>query len=477
MIIPYLVLLCLVPLPFPVWGDSSREGKGRELIPLPAPPPEDAPLVWGVWRGERSLYLGIGSTIWRYGFITRRWSHLYSSTERVVALLGSIREEGVWTLTQNHAVYHHPGLRKPSVHLLPRALGGDRRGEEVVLLGEGQILWGKGQDVKRIHFPQGLSAAVLYRDGLLLLEPSGRVSGHRIPPQWINEVPLGPWQDLKRCGEELYGLAEEGWRSLSHKGVTSPGDGRELLCAEESGAVLLTEAGFWYVRGGRFLGFPPHGTLGRGALVAVGNRFLYAFLLPQGIETGELPLTEPPTFASPLLMRHCLKPLPELLLRIFGSPSPPEERLEEWLSRSRVAGWVPRVRVQGDLDRTSGFTLAEGIPYSTSTERGVILIGPTLTTLDRNARLGYAARLELTWELDRLVFSDDETRIVTAWERVIRERERALLFARSLWESLSDPNLSWAQLEGTRSLFLSLWGEDPLEKTPACLTPLDIKKE
>jgi len=435
------------------------------LIPFPIPPGEEVILSFGLFGGEMTLYLGVRGSVWRYGLISRRWARLIAGNEPVVEILGNISHEGAWVLTENQALYLSSFLRKPVTLSLPSAKGGDWSGDQVLLAGENLLLQGSGTLLKREPYPPGLSSAVLYQGKRILLQSSGTLITKDRTLSSLDKLKDENLRDLKRCEDDLFALDDEGWVRILPQPLPQPWRGVEVLCALGGGGILLTHEGLFYAPSGTFIGRYPHGAIGRGSAVIQGNAILLALPFPQGIQLIRYSLKPEENRPSSLT---CLKPLDEILLAISRRTTAQEEHLKDWLRRSRSAGWIPRIKIGGDLDRTLGLTLEENVPYSTSTERGVVLIGPSLSTLDRTARWNYTARVELNWELDRLLFSDDETRIVTAWERLVRERERELLFAQTLWMTLSRRESTPEEREGARALLLTLWGVDPLFPSPEC---------
>jgi hypothetical protein len=97
----------------------------------------------------------------------------------------------------------------------------------------------------------------------------------------------------------------------------------------------------------------------------------------------------------------------------------PATMARRWLGRARTAAWLPRVGVQLDLDADRGYRLdrAADSPDELSTDAG--------------RSRGW--RLDLTWDLDRVIFNPDELRAARSALDVLDHRAALLAHVTELY--------------------------------------------
>ncbi len=113
--------------------------------------------------------------------------------------------------------------------------------------------------------------------------------------------------------------------------------------------------------------------------------------------------------AAPRPAEPTLRQVQRAALRRGSLPATTARR---WLPRARAAAWLPRVGVQVDLDADRGYRLdrASDAPDQ----------------LAANAGRSRGWRLDLTWDLDRLIFNPDELRAARAALDVLDHRAAML---------------------------------------------------
>jgi hypothetical protein len=433
---------------------------GRSFLSPPSPIDPEGEVSFGLFQGELSLYLNLKTTLWRYGYTTRRWHRVYTGKTPIEKLLLHPYGEGVFFLEGDSVVGTFPPKRKWNTYPLRGGIAFRGR-ETIYLVTPKTVLLITPSGEKTFPFSGTPSAGVEWMGKPFILETNGLITDLK-----GNSLPLPSARSLLSCGNFLLVFTEEGG-ILYRDNHLQPFPYEDALCDERGNIIGIQDGTLLHFLTGKTLGEIPFGIFSPPTFAQMGNRFLFAFLTGEGIllERFSLPSTLPENYVSEKGKeeKNCYRSLEEILSTARKNRYRDEKEIRNWLKRVRTSSYLPLLTLSSSFQKGTGYTLTVEPIYTSSVTERLFVIGPDLYDLDQRESQTFSVEIRLSWNLDRLIYHPEEPDIVREWDRNFREIERFFQYISTLWEIVTDPKRTSSERIVSRAILKELTSIDPVQ--------------